>query len=117
MGFTGADDQPALRTSSKINIVLIVLFTVVLVLHIVCFSVVIDKNREVADKFDPLRPVNGISDDDFCIFYINSESSDFIARLGDTSICNFVIYGSASLAACAILMIIFLALRTASNKE
>ena len=93
------------RFDRVVNIILVLLFAVSIILHVVSLSVVVAKDHEIVDKFDPRQEV--VTEDEVCIFYIDDDHP-----IGDVRACNFVIYGSGALAGCGVLMIIFLMVRS-----
>lgn len=103
---TPSSDGQVVPTNRVINLLVIVLFVFIIILHIVCLSVVVAKNDEIVDKFDPQREVI-TDDDDVCVFFI-----DDAHPVGDSRACDLVIYGSGVLIVSALLMIILLVIRT-----
>ena len=97
-------------TNRVINIILIVLLALIIILHVVSLSVVVAKDHEIVDKFDPQHEV--VSEDEVCMFFIDDDHP-----IGDVRACNFVIYGSGALAGCGLVMIIFLVIRTGSREK
>ena len=95
---------------TRVNIILIVLFAVIIVLHVVSLSAVVTKDHEIVDKFDPRHEV--VTEDEVCIFFIDDNHP-----IGDVRACDFVIYGSGALAGCGLLMIIFLVSRSVSREK
>ena len=96
---------PTNRLNRVVNIILILLFAVTIILHVVSLSVVVAKDHEIVDKFDPRQEV--VTEDEVCIFYIDDDHP-----IGDARACEFVIYGSGALAGCGLLMIILLVIRS-----
>ena len=92
----------------KVDVLLIVLFVIIVILHVISLSFVVSKNQEVVDKFDPEHQ----ADDTLCIFSINRHHPN-----GNAKVCNLIIYGSGSLAGCALLMITFLVVRIALSSK
>ena len=97
------------------NMVLTIFFVFLVPLYVIGLSVVYDKNEEVVKKLD-LEHERYIlinddyyrnDNDDFCIFFIDKDHSDF----SDIEDCYFIINGSGAMAGCALLMIIFLVFR------
>ena len=100
---TKSDEVASL--SSVIDVILIVLFIFLIILHVVCLTVVVAKNHEIVDKFDPQHEM--VPDEDVCLFFIDDDHP-----IGDTGSCDFVIYCSGALIVTEILMEIFLVART-----
>ena len=101
-----------------VNIFLIVLFAVATILHIVCLAVMVEKHNELVYKFSDHYNV-----EKSCILFVHYV---YLQYGGDEVVleihwvnnnCNLVIYGSAVLAGCALLMIIFIAMRTLLFKK
>ena len=97
------------------NLSLMLLYGAVLIVHIVCLAVMAAKRNEIVGKF---------KDDEFYQYYNIKESCMLFVDydgIDDNSLpqikwvnnkCHLVIYGSGALGGCAILMIVFLILRT-----
>ena len=98
-------DEEVSSLSSMIDVILIVLFFFLVALHIVCLAVVVAKNHEIVDKFDPQHKM--VPDDHVCLFSIDDDHP-----IGDTGSCDFVIRCSGALSITASLMTIFLMVRT-----
>ena len=96
---------------SVIDVILIVLFFFLIILHVICLSVVVAKNHEIVDKFDPQHKEIP-DDDDVCVFFIDDDHP-----IGDAGSCDFVIYCSGALIITALLMITFLVVRIAISSK
>jgi len=102
----------SLTTGRMVNLLLIMLFGVSIIFHIVCLAVMVAKHNELVDKFDP----DNLDDDndEWCVLFMDYDDSQAQPTIKfKNNKCHVVIYGSAALAGCAFLMIIFLLLRTA----
>ena len=95
--------------SRVINLFLMFLFAAVVVLHVVCLAVMAAKHNEIVDKLS-------IEDEDYndnikgsCILFVDYDGK-YIKWVNNK--CHLVIYGSGALGGCALLMIVFLILRT-----
>ena len=106
-----SSDGGVVSTSRIINVTLIVLLVFIIIFNYVCLSVVVAKNYEMVDKFDPQHEVTE-DDDDVCIFFINDDHP-----VGDTGACDVVIYGSGVVIITALLMMAFLVIRTILYKK
>jgi len=107
MYITGnSSNRQLISTNKLVNIILIILFVVVIVLHIVSLSVVVAKNHEIVDKFDPPEH-HVIAADDVCIFFIDDKHST-----GAADKCHLVIYGSGALVGCVLLIITSMLIKT-----
>jgi len=98
----------SLTTSRIVNLLLVLLFGACIVLHVVCLAVMVAKHKELVDKFDP----DNLDDDndEWCVLFMDYDDNTINFKNNN---CHVVIYGSAALAFCAFLMIIFLLFRTA----
>jgi len=101
----GSDTRRPLTTYRMLNLLLMVSYGVSIVLNIVCLVVMVLKHKEMVDKAGSGYE----SEDEWCILFMNKEGN----RLKYVNNkCHLVIYGSAALAGCAFLMIIFLLIKT-----
>ena len=104
-------------TLSRItNVFLMFWYAALLVIHVVCLAVLAAKHSELVDKFnnDPAYKVNHIKES--CILFIdynhdNGDSNNPSVNWVNNK-CHLVIYGSGALGGCALLMILFLTMRT-----
>ena len=104
-----------ITVSRVINLFLMLLYGVVVVLHIICLSVMAAKRNEIVGKFsdDPFYEYYNIKEG--CMLFVDYDGLD---QNGLPQInwvnnkCNVVIYGSAALGGCALVMMIFLMMRT-----
>ena len=92
--------------SRVINLFLMFLFAAVIVLHIVCLAVMAAKHNEMVDKLSNEYYANIKGS---CILFVNYDGQN-IKWVNNK--CHLVIYGSGALGGCALLMIVFLILRT-----
>ena len=95
--------------SKLVNVFLIVLFAIAIILHIVCLSVMAAKHNELVDKFSGDQGLYNVEKS--CILFVNYDANGNEIHWVNNK-CHLVIYGSAVLAGCALLMIIFIAMRT-----
>ena len=115
IGASAARRQP-ITVTRVTNLSLVLLYGAVLIVHIVCLAVMAAKRNEIVGKFE---------DDEFYKYYNIKESCmlfvDYDGIDSDNSLpqikwvnnkCHVVIYGSGALGGCALLMIVFLILRT-----
>jgi len=93
--------------SRLMNILLIGLFAVAIVFHVVCLSVMAAKHNEFVDKFS--GELDHVKES--CILFVDFDEKDNSVKWVNNR-CDIVIYGSGALAGCALLMIIFLVIRT-----
>ena len=106
---TAETGRRSLTSSRLINLLMIMLYGVSMVFNITCLSVMVIKYNEIVDKFG-----SNISDDDkseWCILFIDYDEEEPAIKIHNNK-CHLVIYGSAALAGCAFLMMIFLLIRT-----
>lgn len=85
-----------------VNIFLIGLFFIAIVLHVVCLSVMAAKHNEIVDKFSDANP----DIRKHCILFVDYNGKSVNNK------CHIVVYGSAGLGGCALMMIVFLLIRT-----
>lgn len=107
------DSNQPITTSRVTNVFLMVWYVVAIVLHVVCLSVIAAKHNELVDKFSDDKYGDEYNDwvKKGCILFIDyDEKSNEINWVNNR--CNIVIYGSAALGGCALLMIAFLIVRT-----
>lgn len=103
-------------TISRVNnAVLMILYAMAIVLHVVYWAVMVLKHNELTDKFsdDPFYHYCGIEDS--CMLFVDYngiDSQSYLDIKWVNSKCHLVIYGSAALAGCTLLMILFLLIRT-----
>ena len=107
--------QPIAAISGVVNLFLIFLYGAVVILHIVCLAVMAAKRNEIVGKFkdDPYFQYHNVKEG--CILFFKYDGSD--PNTGDqikwvNNKCHLVIYGSGALGGCALLMVVFLILRT-----
>jgi len=89
-----------------VNLLMMMLYGASIVFNITCLVVLVIKHNEIADKFG--------SDSDkseWCVLFMDYNKDDSRIKFHNNK-CHLVIYGSAALAGCAFLMIIFLLIRT-----
>ena len=106
---TTRKDEHCISVTRTVNVFLIALFLLVIGLHLLTLSVVVAKNHEIVVKFDAKHEV---ADNKVCIFCI-----DDLRPIGDSGVCNFVIFGSGALASCAMVMVMLLVMRIMSHKK
>ena len=94
--------------SRVINLVLIFLFAAVVVLHVVCLAVMAAKHNEIVDKLSDEQD-RGDDIKGNCILFMNYDERH-VKWVNNK--CHLVIYGSGALGGCALLMILFLIMRT-----
>ena len=98
-------------TFSRItNVFLMFWYAALLVIHVVCLAVLAAKHSELVNKFKD-DPVYNIKES--CILFIdyNGDSNNPNVNWVNNK-CHLVIYGSGALGGCALLMILFLTMRT-----
>ena len=103
-------------TMSRVtNLLLIALYTAAMVLHVVCLSVMAAKRNELVDKFRDNPYYKGLNVEESCLLFIDYDGLDSYGWAQIKWVnnkCHIVIYGSAALGGCALLMIILLAMKT-----
>ena len=103
-------------TISRVNnAVLMILYAMAIVLHVVCLAVMVLKHNELTDKIsdDPFYHYCGIEES--CMLFVDYygiDSQSYLDIKWVNNKCHLVIYGSAALAGCTLLMILFLLIRT-----
>jgi len=102
---TGRRRSSSLTTSRMVNLLLIASYGVSIVFNIVCLVVMVIKHNEMVDKIGS----NYQGEEEWCILFMNKEGQTLKFH---NNKCHLVIYGSAALAGCAFLMMIFLLIRT-----
>ena len=112
-----AVDKPGAITISRLtNLLLMALYAAAMVLHIICLSVMAAKHNELVDKFSDNDYYNSINVKEGCILFVDYDGLD--SETGVPQIkwvnnkCHIVIYGSAALGGCALVMIVVLAMKT-----
>jgi len=98
-----------LTSSRMVNLLLIMLYGVSIVFNITCLVVMVIKHNEIADKFGSSVPDSDKSE--WCILFMDYNKDELSVKFHNNK-CHLVIYGSAALAGCAFLMMIFLLIRT-----
>lgn len=99
-----------------VNICLMPLFVAAIILHVVCLSVLAAKHEELKDKFSGDGGLENVEKS--CILFVDYDVDDPLQPpKWVNNKCHLVIYGSGTLAGCALLMIIFLAIRTLLFKK
>ena len=110
-----AERRQPITISRVTNLFLMLMYGAVLVVHIVCLAVMAGKRNEIVEKFgdDEFYRYHNIKES--CMLFVNYDGMD------DNSLplinwvnnkCHIVIYGSGALGGCALLMIVFLVMRT-----
>ena len=101
-------------TSRMINSFLMFLYGVVLLIHIVCLAVIAAKRDELVKKFQNDQYYQYYNIKESCILFVDYDGKehgvDQINWVNNK--CHLVIYGSGALGGCALLMIVFLMIRT-----
>jgi len=106
---TVIERRKPITASRMVNMLLIVLYGVSIVFNITCLVVLVIKHNELVDKFG-----SEFSDEetsDWCVLFMNYDKDDQSLKYHNNK-CHLVIYGSAALAGCAFLMMMFLLIRT-----
>ena len=119
--YNGVDSSAAkwgpITVSRVTNLFLMFLYGALVVLHVVCLAVLAAKRNEIVGKFedDPYYQYYNVKES--CILFFNygggggdPNTADQIKWVNNK--CHLVIYGSGALGGCAILMIVFLIIRT-----
>ena len=109
-------DKSGFITISRLtNLLLMALYAAAMVLHVVCLSVMAAKRNELVDKFSDNAYYKRINVKEGCILFVDYDGLD---SYGWPQIkwvnnkCHIVIYGSAALGGCALVMIVVLAMKT-----
>jgi len=102
---TGRQRSSPLTANRMVNLLLMVSYGVSIVLNMVCLVVMVIKHKELVDKFGS----NNQGDEELCVLFMNKEGQTLKFT---NNKCHLVIYGSAALAGCAFLMMVFLLIRT-----
>jgi len=101
---TVTERRNPITASRIVNMLLVVLFGVSIVFNITCLVVLVIKHNELVDKFGS----DYEGEEEWCILFMNKEGNSLKWH---NNKCHLVIYGSAALASCAFLMMIFLFIR------
>ena len=101
--------------SRVINLFLMLLYGALVVIHVVCLAVMAAKRNEIVKKFedDPYYRYRHVKEG--CILFFNYDGKDangYDQIKWVNNKCHLVIYGSGTLGGCALLMIVFLMMRT-----
>ena len=98
-------------TSRMVNLFLMFLYGAVLFIHIVCLAVMAAKHDEIVNKFkdDPYYQHHNIKGS--CMLFVDYDGQENNVDWVNNN-CHLVIYGSGALGGCALLMIVFLMIRT-----
>ena len=103
-------------TMSRVtNLLLMTLYSTAMVLHVVCLSVMAAKRNELVGKFRDDPYYKGLNVEESCLLFIDYDGLDSYGWAQIKWVnnkCHIVIYGSAALGGCALLMIILLAMKT-----
>ena len=110
-------DKPGAITISRLTNLLLMpaLYAIAMVLHIVCLSVMAAKRNELVDKFSDNWYYKSINVKEGCILFVDYDGLDSYGRPQMKWVnnkCHIVIYGSAALGGCALVMIVVLAMKT-----
>ena len=101
-------------TSRMINSFLMFLYGFVLLIHIVCLAVMAAKRDELVKKFQDDQYYQYYNIKESCLLFVDYDGIengvDQINWVNNK--CHLVIYGSGALGGCALLMIVFLMIRT-----
>ena len=104
-----------LTINRAINLLLMLLYATVLVVHVVCLAVLAAKRNEIVGKFKDDEFYQSYNIKESCMLFVDYDGRD---ENGIPQIkwvnnkCHLVIYGSAALGGCALMMIIYLMIRT-----
>ena len=98
------------------NLLLMMGYAAAMVLHVVCLSVMAAKRNEMVDKFEDDSFYQYYNIKESCILFVDYDGVDENTQLPEikwvNNRCHIVIYGSAALGGCALLMIVILAMKT-----
>ena len=109
-------DKSGVITISRLsNVFLMMLYGAAMVLHVICLSVMAAKHNELVDKFhdDPFYQYYNIKES--CMLFVDydgPDENDLPQIKWVNNRCHIVIYGSAALGGCALVMIVMLAMKT-----
>ena len=110
-------DISGIITISRVtNLLIIPLYAAAMVLHVICLSVMAAKRNEIVDKFkdDPFYQHYNIEES--CMLFVDYDGPDPETQLPQikwvNNKCHVVIYGSAALGGCALVMMVVLVVKT-----